>query len=101
MERKAVPQMSDTPVRKPRLDRGMLTLMAQCMDENGTRITALAEDLQDHLQIADCGVSELTPLLALSAALDYGIHRQRQLNGIDVERALRLLFAEQLLEMED
>jgi hypothetical protein len=96
-----MPNDEKTPVRKPRLYPGMLSLMAQCLDENGKRVTELAEDLQDHLQIADCGVSELTPLLAMSAALEYGIRQQRQLNGIDVERALRLLFAEQLLEMED
>lgn len=94
--------MSDAPaVRRPRLYPGMLTLMAQCLDENGKRVTELAEDLRDHLQIANCGISALTPLLALLAALECGLDQQRKLNGIDVERALRLIFAEQLLEMED
>jgi hypothetical protein len=91
--------MSDAPVRKPRLYNPMLAIVAECMEDHQKVITELAEDLLDHLQIS--GRGEMTVILALVSALNHCIDRERKLHGLDAERAYRLIFAEQLLEMED
>lgn len=91
--------MSDTPLRKPRLYRSILETVAQCMEEDHQEVLELSEDLHDHLQIA--GHSVIVSMMAMVSALELTISRQGKLNGADTERALRLIIAEQLLDMEN